>query len=131
MAPRGKHIGTIRIVTEHPACPTEIYIADDYPLLGRSACVRAGDLVTASQLMAALLEFEFLRSQRRLGNDRVAAKAVTSAWSKLVRLYRYSAELADGDLDEARLEVDGLVLDPNGAWSARRPERLPIYGAAA
>lgn len=122
-------VGTITIVEDHPARPYEIRIVDQYPFGGQSVAVRSVSIAGAAELLAAVVEFEMAR----LGvlGLAVPLTPATVAWRKLAARYRGELRAADGDRGEVRIEVDGLILDPDGQWSATRPNRLPIVGATA
>jgi len=117
-------VGTITIVEDHPSAPYEIRVDDQYPFEGRSLAARAASLAAAAELLAGAVEFEMSR-QRVLGLA-ITKAAAAGAWRKLAARYRAELLAAAGDRDECRIEIDGLILDPDGGWSAGRPDFLPL-----
>lgn len=117
-------VGAIAIVSDHPARPYEISVADQFAVTWHhKVAVRASDIVTASELFAALVDFEYLR----LAGKNAPRGAAAASWRKLIRRYQAALRYADGDLGEVRIEIDGRILHPAGCWSAARPHTLQFH----
>lgn len=115
-------IGTISIVKGHPMKPYEIRVDQR---ADASTVVRAPDLLTAAEMMALALEFDMWR----FAGINAPQGAMAAAWRKLAAKHRNALRIADGDHSEARVELDGKPIDPNGKWCARRPHDMPTLQA--